>query len=241
MRQRARTPLPKASDLVVNEIRRRILEEGLPVGTRLPSELELADEFELGRVTIREALRILERDGLVRPKRGPSGGSFVSHPDVDHVSQAVAMLLRISGPTLGDFAEYRLTIEPKIAELAAINATADQKDQLLKLAEGHVTVESTADFHDELSLICGNEFFHLAQKSMHVALSLHFRYDHIVDGHQRDTHLSHVKIAERVVAGDVEGASQAMHTHLVAYRAFIHAAKLENDPVLPSAVNPQSL
>src|SRR5690606_30925903 len=103
--------------------------------------------FELGRVTIREALRILERDGLVRTKRGPSGGSFVRHPDVDQVSQAVAMLLRIKGPTLGDFAEYRLTLEPKIAELAAINATDEEKDHLVKVAQKHVTVESTADFH----------------------------------------------------------------------------------------------
>jgi len=230
------SPLPKASDLVVAEFRRRILEEGLPVGSRLPSELELAEEFELGRVTIREALRILERDGLVRTKRGPSGGSFVRHPDVDQVSQAVAMLLRIKGPTLGDFAEYRLELEPKIAELAAINATDEEKAHLVKVADKNVTVESTADFHDELSSICGNEFFHLAQKSMHVALSLHFRKDHIADVHQEDTHRAHSKIAERIAAGDPEGASRAMLTHLNGYRAFIHASGLENEPVLPNSL-----
>lgn len=234
MATRYGTTLPKASDLVVTEFRRRILELGLPVGSRLPSELELAEEFGLGRVTIREALRILERDGLVRTKRGPTGGSFVSHPDVDQVSQAVAMLLRLMGPTLGAFAEYRLTLEPKIAELAAQNASQDQKDHLLRVAREHITVESTASFHDELSDICGNEFFHLAQKSMHVALSMHFRKDRIVEGHQEQTNLAHIKIAERVAAGDSAGARDAMLVHLLAYQAFIEKAGLADEPVLPS-------
>lgn len=146
------------------------------------------------------------------------------------------MLLRIKGPTLGDFAEYRLTLEPKIAELAATNATDEEKDHLVKVAQKHVTVESTADFHDELSLICGNEFFHLAQKSMHVALSLHFRKDHIADVHQEDTYRSHSKIAERIAAGDSEGAGRAMEKHLNGYLAFIHASGLENEPVLPNGL-----
>ena len=234
MTQRSSTKLPKASDLVVAELRRRILEEGLPVGSRLPSEMELSEEFDLGRVTIREALRILERDGLVRTKRGPNGGSFVIHPDVDQVSQAVAMLLKIHAPSLGDFSEYRLTLEPKIAELAALNATAEQKKHLLKVAQSQTTLESTASFHDELSNICGNEFLHLAQKSMHVALSLHFRKDRIIDDHQEQTAYAHSKIAERVADGDGTGAREAMYRHLLAYQRFIVDSGLESEPVLPS-------
>lgn len=233
MAQRLGRQLPKASDLIVSELRHRILEERLPVGTRLPTEIELAEEFDMGRVTVREALRLLEREGLVRMKRGPSGGIFVRHPDVEQMSQAVAILLKIKGTELGAFTEYRLAIEPKIAELAALHATEEDKQRLVEVSRMGGGVESTADFHTELSTICGNDFFNLAQESMHVALRQHFREDQISEGHREGTALAHIKIAERIAAGDAEGANRAMRKHLEAYQEYITAVGLANDPVLP--------
>lgn len=228
--------LPKASDLVVRELRAQILDQKLPVGTKLPSEVELAESFGLGRVTIREALRLLERDGLVVMKRGPSGGIFVRHPDVDQVSQAVALLVKLRGTTLGEYAVFRLATEPTIAALAAVNATEEQKQHLVEIASVDVPAGSssaTGDFHEELSAVCGNDFFALTQKATHVALHMHFREEKISDENRGLTLRAHEKIAKLVAAGDADGAKKAMEKHLIAYQEFIRKAGLEGESVIP--------
>lgn len=228
--------LPKASDLVVRELRAQILDQQLPIGTKLPSEIELADEFGLGRVTIREALRLLERDGLVAMKRGPNGGTFVQHPDADQVSQAVALLVKLRGTTLGEYAVFRLATEPTIAALAAVNSTKEEKQHLLDVASVDVAPGSssaTGDFHEELSAVCGNDFFSLTQKATHVALHMHFREEKISDENRGATLRAHEKIARLVAEGDAEGARKAMERHLIAYQEFITEAGLEDEPVIP--------
>ena len=142
-----RVRIPKASDVVIAEIRERILFHRLPVGTRLPNETELMEQYGLGRVTIREALRVLERDGLVDIRRGPTGGIFVRHTDISQVSDAMAMLFRFSDTTLGEASEFRSLLEPRVARLAALNATDAQLEQIAKIANGDFDAVRLAQFH----------------------------------------------------------------------------------------------
>jgi len=76
------TPLqvPKASDVLADDLRERILRGDFPEGTALPPERELVNQTRMSRATIREALRILEVQGLVRIKTGRAGGAYVSRP-----------------------------------------------------------------------------------------------------------------------------------------------------------------
>ena len=93
-RQSAR--LVKASDAIVDGIRDRILNERLPVGSPLPSESDLMADYGLGRVTVRERLRLLERAGIVSIRRGPGGGVFVGTPDLHRLSEVLTCLLYTS-------------------------------------------------------------------------------------------------------------------------------------------------
>src|SRR5699024_3756987 len=111
--------LPKVSDLVVSALRERIINQQLPVGSRLPSEAELMEELNVGRVTVREGLRLLERDGLLEVRRGTTGGNFVRHPDIEQVSESISVLLGIRGTRLREFVEFRQLVEPEAAALAA--------------------------------------------------------------------------------------------------------------------------
>ena len=69
--------VPKASDVLANGLRERILSGEFPEGTPLPPERELVTQTRMSRTTVREALRILEVQGLVRIKAGRAGGAFV--------------------------------------------------------------------------------------------------------------------------------------------------------------------
>lgn len=225
--------IPKASDLVVNAIRVDVIDQKLAVGTRLESETEMAERFGLGRVTVREALRLLERDGLVSIRRGPRGGIFVSNPDIRQVSEALALLLRLRNTSLDDFAVFRLQVEPFVAELAAINATEEQRQAILDIARQDRSAQHTADLHDLIAEASGNDLFEFTLKAMHVALDTHFREERISAADREGTRKAHERIAERIGARDAAGARAAMEIHLLKYQEYLVASGLADEPVLP--------
>jgi GntR family transcriptional repressor for pyruvate dehydrogenase complex len=230
-----RGQLPKASDIVVEAIRHKILVERLPVGTRLPSEAELVEEHGLGRVTVREALRILERDGLVDVRRGPHGGLFVRHADIAQISDGLALMFALRNTTLGEFAAFRLALEPEVASLAALNATDAQREALVAAAaDDPSALHRTADIHSMIAESCGNDVHEMVLKGLHVSLAQHFRRELITDEHKAETGRAHRKIAGRIAAGDAEGARRAMAKHLEVYAAFMRDNGLEGEPIVPS-------
>src|SRR6478609_7890555 len=86
--------VPKASDVLANELRERILSGDYVEGTPLPPERELVVQTKMSRTTVREALRILEVQGLVRIKAGRAGGAFVQRPGEQSMADTVALLIR---------------------------------------------------------------------------------------------------------------------------------------------------
>ncbi len=105
------------ADSIAAALERRIVDGGLTVGQRLPTERELAATFSTSRGTVREALRSLETQGLVARRVG--SGTFVAfEPDAgedDDVAEITSPL---------ELAEVRAAIEPHIVRLAVRNATA---------------------------------------------------------------------------------------------------------------------
>ena len=68
---------PRAFQEIADQIKKAILDRKLKPGERLPSERELAEQFQVGRLTIREALRSLETSGIITIRKGSGGGAFV--------------------------------------------------------------------------------------------------------------------------------------------------------------------
>ena len=81
-------------------------------GTELPVEAELIRQEGVSRSTVREALRILEHEGLVTTRRG-GGGAFVTTPDARQTARSLAALLSVSQAHLRDLFEFRRLVEPK--------------------------------------------------------------------------------------------------------------------------------
>src|ERR1700761_1374071 len=107
----------RISELIVDQVRTLIHEGKLTPGDRLPPEREMCDRFGVSRVTVREALRVLEANGLVEIRGGAHGGAFVSKPTSDKVRSSIVDLLTLSSVTASDVTEVRMVLEVGIIPL----------------------------------------------------------------------------------------------------------------------------
>lgn len=151
-------PLKKKrfSDQIADLIQKKIVEDHLQTGTNLPSEQDMAAEFEVSRSVIREALRILEITGLVRIKKGPSGGIFVSNVYHKPITRSISNLITSGDVTVDHLFDARLLIEPYIAKEAAVHASDEALRRFQELFK-----DSTAHFDDAVRLKHNNLKFHL--------------------------------------------------------------------------------
>src|ERR1700722_20424876 len=134
--------VPKASDVLARELRERILSGELTEGTALPPERELVKQTQMSRATVREALRILEVQNLVRVRAGRAGGAFVQRPTTKSMASSVSMLIRGQRIKRADLTETREALEPFCAELAARNRTADDLTELDRANEAIADTEA---------------------------------------------------------------------------------------------------
>ncbi len=151
-------PLKKKrfSDQIADLIQQKILEDNLEVGTALPSEMEMAREFQVSRSVIREALRILEITGLVQIKKGPAGGIFVSHVYQEPIKRSISNLITSGDVTMDHLFDARLLIEPHIAR----EATKHARDQDLKKFKA-LFEDSASHYDDAVRLKQNNLEFHV--------------------------------------------------------------------------------
>ncbi|HRW67320.1 MAG TPA: FadR/GntR family transcriptional regulator [Candidatus Competibacter sp.] len=112
---------------IAENIREAIVKGSLKVDERLPTEEELAARFEVSRPTIREALKRLAAQHLIRSRRGPTGGTFVNRPSQDEVrlnlTNAMTLLVGMGEFNLTDIAETRQGLETLCCRLAAERRT----------------------------------------------------------------------------------------------------------------------
>ena len=151
-------PLKKKrySDQIAEVIQRRILKNHLEIGTGLPSELDLARDFQVSRSVIREALRILEDAGLVKIMKGPSGGIFVANGYHKPIKKTLDNLVLSGEIRLDHLFDVRLLLEPHIAEEAAVHARDSDIEALRDLID-----DSSRNLEDPLHLKQNNLMFHL--------------------------------------------------------------------------------
>ena len=112
---------------IAEKLREAILEGRLHVNERLPTEEELAARFSVSRPTIREALKRLAAQNLIRSRRGPTGGTFVSHPTFEEarlaVANAASLLVSMGEFELAHVLEARFEVELLCCRLAATRRT----------------------------------------------------------------------------------------------------------------------
>jgi GntR family transcriptional regulator, transcriptional repressor for pyruvate dehydrogenase complex len=131
--RRAFTPAKRvrAYESIVDQIESAILRGELRPGQRLPSERDLTTEFAVSRATVREALRVLESQGLVKSRQGdPTGGAEVQAFSPTALNRSLTTMVHLEQFDLADLVQFRMTIEGSTTFLAAVSHTAEQLVQM---------------------------------------------------------------------------------------------------------------
>jgi DNA-binding FadR family transcriptional regulator len=159
---------------VSDSIKELILNGTLKVGDRLPSETELAQQFNVGRQTIREALRLMELSGFITIQRGGGGGSIIKDTMLRRIGDLFADAFRMRRVTLEGLTQARLEIERVVLE--HVLANADQADlNLLRenvtqaqatIDAGRMASDHNFDFHILLAKASKNEVFAIVVESI---------------------------------------------------------------------------
>jgi GntR family transcriptional repressor for pyruvate dehydrogenase complex len=135
----------RASDEIVAQLRQAIFDGNLRPGDPLGSEGELAARFGVSRLSVREAMRTLEANGLIEMRLGPKGGPHVARGDPQRFAEALAVQLRLVGVRMVDVLDALAGLEQMAARLAATHATAADIEKLAALvAQSEVENRSLA-------------------------------------------------------------------------------------------------
>jgi DNA-binding FadR family transcriptional regulator len=236
--------VPKASDVLAGELRERILEGRFPEGTALPPERELVLQTGMSRTTVREALRVLEVQGLVRVKTGRAGGAFVRLPDRDSVESSVGLFIRGQQVRLAALLETREAIEPFCARLAAVHRTdadltrletanAALADQSASLAE---FLQANIDWHVGVAVASHNELLAGVMTALSRAIYAATENEQFIDDDVRKgAARAHETITNAIRDRDPDAAVRRMQRHVHVYAEAILEVETRTAIPIPQA------
>jgi DNA-binding FadR family transcriptional regulator len=233
----------KAYEQVADQLRELIVQGELRPGDRLPVESALARDFGVSRATVREALRLLAAQSLVRTEKGAAGGSYVTLPTAATISSLVhanvGLLAETRNVTLEELLEARELVEVPAARLAALRRSEDDLEALRATVpddSARGTQEEfsyNAEFHscvlgasrNTLLVVSAQPIFSVLQTNLaRSTLGRHFH---------RSIHAHHHRILAAVEAGDAETAAGEMHDHLRFLRPYYEKAWKRSDGARP--------
>lgn len=219
------------AEQIEDRIFQMILDEPLAVGDKLPNEFALADRFDVGRSTIREAVNRLTSRGVLEVRRG-SGTYVVSTTPADldplglrDVEDKVALAL--------DLVNVRLILEPGIAEMAAANATPEDLGQLRllcdrverKILANEYYIEDDIAFHTCIAACSKNMVVEQLVPIIDTAVMMFVNVTH--KKLTQETIETHRAITNAICEGDAIGAKTAMTMHLAYNRNLIKQLRRE--------------
>lgn len=216
---------------MADQLRELILAGELQRGERLPNENALAREFGVSRATVREALRLIAAQNLIRTAKGAGGGSYVTLPSVDHISEflqsSINLLTEARDVSLEELLEARELLEVPAARLAARRHRQEDVDRLRAAIPPDsprlATQEQFAynkEFHSVVLDASGNTLLAIAAQPIFTVLqtklarsALGRRFHGPVADHHR-------AIAAAIEGGDARAAEREMRAHLEFLRPF---------------------
>jgi DNA-binding FadR family transcriptional regulator len=213
----------RMSEAIVQQIRGLIRSEQLRPGDRLPSERDLGERMGVSRVTVREAMRVLEAGGLIEIRVGARGGAIVTSPSSTKIGTGLADLISLSPLTAAEVTEARQVFELGIIPLVIARATAEDIAELREmvathqaaLKSGEYTMQMSAAFHVRVAACTHNAAIEMLVHSFHGPLLMSLREAQVAAPLMgvRGTN-EHRDFVEAVARRDVDKAEEIMRAHL---------------------------
>jgi DNA-binding FadR family transcriptional regulator len=125
----------RVAESLALEIKQKILRGSLSAGDKLPSEREMSKQCSTSRITVREAFRLLENEGLLLIKQGVDGGAFITETSHKMVEHSLHVFFKYGYLPVNKLTETRIIVEPEVAKLAAVNRSEGNLKELEEITE----------------------------------------------------------------------------------------------------------
>ena len=213
----------RISGEIVEQVKAALRDGRLAPGDQLPPERDLTRQLGVSRVSVRDALRMLEAHGLIEVRVGARGGAFVTAPAPTLVGESVTNMLMLASVTPAQVTEARMVFELGILQLACERATEEDLGELeaicgradANLAAGIYDPSLSAEFHTRLARCTHNDVLGLLAETFQEPLAGSLREARRIDPQagQRGA-LEHRALIDALRAGDEAGARALMSEHL---------------------------
>ncbi len=224
----------KRSEQVAHQIVTDIVREGKGRGAKLPLEAELLEQYGVSRSSLREALRLLEVQGLITIRPGPGSGTEVGAPEPGNLSGTLALYLMMARASLGQLFDAWRMVEPILAQLAADNSDRERVHALMaefasNAAQDDRALTSGLAFHDAVAELAENPVLALILGAVGFLVTEQVRINAPGFELSEATVHAHERIADAILAGDAARASMEMRAHLDEVMAEIATAMPDQD------------
>lgn len=232
----------KRTDDIAERIKDLIVENALKPGARLPSEKELIDQFQASKSTVREALKALETQGLIRSRTGPGGGTFVAQLSGSRAMELLGNYFFFRQPSIADIYEVRVKLEPELAA-SVIGHLRDEDYETLQRTmrlyekpprdrgEEYRQRLAELDFHSVLAELCPNPILGFTCGFMHNLLRNLTICRHIYGAPNpllREQALHYqIRLIRALKAEDAALARQIMLEHMESVRGYMEESEAE--------------
>jgi GntR family transcriptional regulator, transcriptional repressor for pyruvate dehydrogenase complex len=194
----------RVAEEIAQQLKQSIILGHFGIGDKLPTEADLADQFQVSRTAVRDALRILKNSGFVVTRQGASGGAYVSNLTFERLAAAFLDVFQAEKATLLEVFDVRCLLEPEVARRAAEAVNPESAQRLTE------SMGVTPHFHLALAEMCGNRLLECLIRST-VDLSGRIIESTGADGvHPRS---AHQQVLEAVLSGNGDAAAEAMRRH----------------------------
>lgn len=209
-------------EVVCDQIRRQLTRGELRPGDRLPSERELAEQFDISRSAVREALRSLQSAGLVEVRTGLHGGFYIHSGDAAPLTQTVQDMVTLGQVSIADVTEARVELMRVAIRLACARATEEELDAIdadirhhterFQHGQGSRNTKSVIEFYRLIARATHNAVIVMMVDALsEIIRTLLARVD---PQPRKDMMQVRRKVLELMRARDADGAAEAMATHL---------------------------
>jgi GntR family transcriptional repressor for pyruvate dehydrogenase complex len=213
----------RVSTEIVQQVKTAIRDGRLAPGDQLPPERDLTRQLGVSRVSVRDALRMLEAQGLVEVRVGARGGAFVTTPAPKLVGEGIGDMLLHADVTPADLTEARMVFELGVIDLACARATEDDLRVLEEICDradalataGGYDPALSAEFHAQLARCSHNDALALVAAALQGPLAGSLREARRVDPQTgRVGPLEHRALVETLRRRDAAEARRILSEHI---------------------------
>lgn len=217
------TRAAKRSERLARQIVQDIVARGLPVGAKLPAEAVMIEQLGVARATLREALRLLEVQGLIEIRPGPGGGPVVAGARSLAFGRTATLFFQMRGATFRELNEARQVLEPLMARLAAERQDGAGLRRLAGSVDaGRAAIieddldwaQSSSDFHGVLTSMSGNRVLDLFVESLKEVWFDRVSGSVYEPEERERVRSEHETIADAITRGDGARAEALMTVHM---------------------------